>query len=363
MLRRGVIPPIKGGGTGGLRGATDDIPTPNTIPGGIPKAGSGTSGSDIPRIGKGDNGANTYKPPVIGGDEALSPPNQYGSGTASSSTSLCARNKNTCDDMKDVAEELVEQIMDAIADAADEDSSSGDGEPEATATVISPTTARNMSSVAATPMPMPNLNMSSWMDLYDYRTLFTAEEYSMLQDDPLCFYANFGRLYENYAVESRTSTGSASEQTSTSATTTTAQAKRTAQPLPRDDDSTPCLGCGDVEDDDAPATATSIDESEARTLYLSYLPDQLRLVYTSTPTSLTATATSTTICSGLSGLGMESFETPYVVFGYRDGYAPSETASVDSTNEVTSGGVSGREQLMPLGGLVMLGHLWLARMV
>lgn len=54
-----------------------------------------------------------------------------------------------------------------------------------------------------------------------------------------------------------------------------------------------------------------------------------------------------------------------MVFGYRDGYAPTETASVDSTNEVTSGGVSGREQLMPLGGLVMLpvGLLWLARMV
>lgn len=187
MLRRGVIPPIKGGGTGGLRGAADEIPTPNTIPGGIPKAGSGTSGSDIPRIGKGDDGANTYKPPVTSGDDALSPPNQYGSGTASSSISLCARNKNTCDDMKDVAEELVEQIMDAIADAADEDSSSGDGEPEATATAISPTTARNTSAVAATPTPMPNLNLSSSMNLYDYRTLFTEEEYSMLQDDPLCF--------------------------------------------------------------------------------------------------------------------------------------------------------------------------------
>lgn len=363
MLRRGLIPPIKGGGTGGLRGAADDIPTPNTIPGGIPKAGSGTSGSDRPRIGKGDDGPNTYKPPVISGDDALSPPNQYGTGTASSSTSLCARNKNTCDDMKDVAEELVEEIMDAIADAADDNSSSGNGVPEATATGSAPAAARNTSTVAATPTPMPNLNMSSWMDLYEYRTLFTEEEYSMLQDDPLCFYANFGRLYENYAVESRTSTGSVSEQTSTAATTTTAQAKRAAQPLPRDDEPTPCLGCGDVEDPDAPVTATAIHEGKARTLYLTYLPDQLRMVYTSTPTSLTATATSTTTCSGLSGLGIENFKTPYVVFGYRDGYAPTETASVDSTNEVTSGGMSGREQLMPLGGMVMLGLLWLARMV
>lgn len=346
-----------------MRGAADDIPTPNTIPGGIPKAGSGTSGSDIPRIGKGDDGPNTYKPPVISGDDALSPPNQHGTGTASSETSLCARNKNTCDDMKDVAEELVEEIMDAIADAADEDSSSEDGGPQATATARAPTTARNTSALAATATPMPNLNMSSWMDLYEYRTLFTEEEYSMLQDDPLCFYANFGRLYENYAVESRTSTGSMSEQTSTAATTTTAQAKRAAQPLPRDDEPTPCLGCGDVEDPDAPVTATGIHEGKARTLYLTYLPDQLRMVYTSTPTSLTATATSTTTCSGLSGLGIENFETAYVMFGYRDGYAPTETASVDSTNEVRSGGVSGREQLMPLGGMVMLGLLWLARMI
>lgn len=302
MLRRAVIPPVKGGGTGGLRGAGDDIPTPNSIPGGYPKAGSGTSGSDIPRIGKGDSDSpNTYKPPVINDGDALSPPNQYGTGTASSSTSLCARNKNTCDEMKDVAEELVEQITDAIADAADGESSSGDSERATTAT--SPTAARNVSTVAPTPTPMPNLNMSSWMDLYDYRSLFTEEEYSMLQDDPLCFYANFGRLYEKYASESRTSTGSAPAETSATATTA-AQAKRTAQPRPRDD--YPCLGCDYAGDTDAPATATAIHEGKARTLYLTYLPDQLRMVYTSTPTSLTATATATTSCSGLSGLGIEN---------------------------------------------------------
>ncbi|KAG6354061.1 hypothetical protein INS49_005032 [Diaporthe citri] len=359
MFRRAVIPPVKGGGTGGLRGAGDDIPTPNTIPGGYPKAGSGTSGSDIPRIGKGDDGPNTYQPPVINDGDALSPPNQYGTGTASSSTSLCARNKSTCDDMKDVAEELVEQIMDTVSDAAGGKSSSGDSDPAATA----PTAARNVSTVAPAPTPMPNLNMSSWMDLCDYRALFTEEEYSMLQEDPLCFYANFGRLYEKYASESRAPTGSAPAETSTTATTK-APAKRTAQPRPRDDyDPTPCLGCEVVEDPGAPATATGIHEGRARTLYLTYLPDQLRMVYTSTPTSLTVTATATTSCSGLSGLGIEGFETPYEVFGYRDGYAPAETGSVDSASEVTSGGAPGREGLMPWTGLVMLGVLWLSRLV
>lgn len=213
---------------------------------------------------------------------------------------------------------------------------------------------------------MLNLNTSSWMDLYDHRTLFTEEEYSMLQEDPLCFYANFGRLYENYAVESRTSTGSAPAETSSSTATATAQAKRTAQQRPRDEDSTPCLGCDpydDSDDPDAPGTATGTHEGKARTLYLSYLPDQLRMVYTSTPTSLTVTATATTSCSGLSGLGIGSFETPFVVFGHRDGYAPTETASVDDTSGITSGGASGREECVPLGGLVMLGILWLARMV
>lgn len=263
--------------------------------------------------------------------------------------------------MKDVAEELVGQIIDAISDGAGE-SSSGDSDPADTETEAS-TAARNVSTVAPTPTPMPNLNMSSWMDLYDYRTLFTKEEYSMLQDDPLCFYANFGRLYEKYASESRTSTRSAPAETrSTTSTTTTTQAKRTAQPQPRDDYSDTCLGCEPVEDPDAPVTATGIHEGKARTLYLTYLPDQLRMVYTSTPTSLKVTATATTSCSGLSGLGIESFETPYEVFGYRDGYAPTETGSVDSAAEVTGGGASGREGLMPLTGLVMLGLLWLSRL-
>ncbi|KAL2282359.1 hypothetical protein FJTKL_10967 [Diaporthe vaccinii] len=261
--------------------------------------------------------------------------------------------------MKDVAEELVEQIMDAIADAADGASSSVDSEPATAA----PTAARNVSAAAPTPTPMPNLNMSSWMDLYDYRGLFTEEEYSMLQEDPLCFYANFGRLYDEYASESRTSTGSARAETSRSTTTTTtiAPAKRTAQPRPRD--SYPCLGCDYAGDSDTPATATAVHEGKARTLYLTYLPDQLRMVYTSTPTSLTVTATATTSCSGLGGLGIEGFETPYVVFGYREGYAPSETGSVDGTSGITSGGASGREELMPLTGLVMLGILWLSRVV
>lgn len=349
MLRRVVIPkpPVKGGGTGGFRGV-DDIPTSNNIPGGYPKGGSGTAGSETPRIGQDGDGPATYKPPVISEGDILSSPNQQGTGTASTSTNLCARNKNTCDDMKDVAEELVGQIIDAITDAAEPETSSAELEP--TVTAIAATAARNASTVAPTPTPMPNLNMSSWMDLYDYSTLFTEEEFSMLQDDPLCFYANFGRLYEDYASASRTSAGSASE----TSTMTTAPAKRTVQPRPRDDS---LLGYDSVGDDN------DSDEDEAKTLYLSYLPDQLRLVYTSTPTSLTVTATATTTCSGLSGLGISDFETPYAVFGYRDGYAPSETASVDSTTEVTSGGASAREELVPLTGLAMLGILWLARLI
>lgn len=337
MSRRAVIPkPIKGGGTSGFRGV-DDIPTSNTVPGGSPKTGTGEAGlgeggSETPRLG-GDK-PDAYKPPVINEGDAIYSPNTQGTGTASTSTNLCTRNKSSCDDMKDVAEELVEQIMDAISDAAEPDASSAGQLPTATAAIIG-TAARNASTVAPTPTPMPNLNMSSWMDLYDYRTLFTEEELDMLQDDPLCFYANYARLYEDYASSSRTSTGSEPE----TSTTTTAPAKRTVQPLPRGDD------------------------SEARTLYLSYLPDQIKLIYTSTPTSLTVTATATTTCSGLSGLGISDFETPYAVFGYRDGHAPSETAAADSTTEVTSGGASRREELMPLTGLAMLGLLWLSRLI
>lgn len=375
MLRRAVIPPVRGGGAGaagGLRGAADDIPTPNTIPGGYPKAGSGTLGSDTPgsgtpRLGDEPDGPNTYKPPVINEGDAASSPNQYGSGSASSSTSLCARSKDTCDDMKDVAEELVGQIIDAIEDAAEPDSSSAGWEPTATAA----TATRNVSTVAPTPTPMPNLNMSSWMDLSDYSALFTEEEYSMLQENPLCFYANFGRLYENYASESRTSTASTPAETSTTtAPETHSQFTNWPRHRPRDTHPGDCpdpggcdAGRGGGSNPGAQAGARAVHEGEeAGTLYLTYLPDQLRMVYTSTPASLTVTATATTSCPGLgAGLGTGGFETPYVVFGYREGFAPGETASVDSV--VASGGASGRDGLMPFAGVVMLGVLWLSRWV
>ena len=261
--------------------------------------------------------------------------------------------------MKDVAEELVEQIVDAIEDAAEPETPSADEEP----TAIAVTATLSRSTVTPAPTPMPNLNMSSWMDMYDYRGLFTEEEYSMLQDDPLCFYANFGRLYEDYASESRTSTGSTSATSSSSSSITTGSAKRTAQPGPRDDDSLGYDYVGDGDDAEDPATATGVHEGDARTLYLTFLPDQLRLVYTSTPTSLTVTATATTTCSGLNGLGISDFETPYAVFGYREGYAPTETASVGSANEATSVGASLRAEMMPWTGLAMLGLLWLSRLI
>lgn len=140
---------------------------------------------------------------------APSPPNQYGTGTASSSTSLCPRDKEGCDAMKDVAEELVGQIIDAAQDAAGPESSSA----AATST--------------PTPVPMPNLNVSSWMDLSDYRALFTEDEFGMLQEDPLCFYANLERLYESYyyyyanTSAASSSSPSSSSSVSSSATTST----------------------------------------------------------------------------------------------------------------------------------------------
>lgn len=40
---------------------------------------------------------------------------------------------------------------------------------------------------------MPNLNMSPWMDLYDYMSLSTGEKFSMMQQGLLCFYPNSTR--------------------------------------------------------------------------------------------------------------------------------------------------------------------------
>ncbi|KAK2613321.1 hypothetical protein N8I77_000242 [Diaporthe amygdali] len=350
MVRRGIIPPVKGIGAGAKGGAAD-IPSTNGVTGGgYPRPispGSATPDSDVPRLGQGSDDIGTYKPPVIGADDTLSSPNQSGSGTASSSTNPCARSKDSCDAIKDVAEELVGQIIDASGDAAGPESSSGVSD------AATPST--SLSAVTPSPTPMPNLNTSMWMDLSNYEALFTEDEYSMLKDDPLCFYANFGRLYENYANES-----TASESTA-SATGAAPASKRTARAGPRGADSD--LGYnyagGDPGTSAADASQDSDDEEAASTLYLSYLPDQLRLVYTATPTSLTVTAVATTTCSGLSDLGIESFATPYVVFGYREEYSAIETESASSSSVVS--GVSGNGAV-PWSEMVMLGLLWFAKM-
>ncbi|KAL1882934.1 hypothetical protein Daus18300_000572 [Diaporthe australafricana] len=372
MARRAFIPPVKPAGAGGLRGAGDiptvpTVPKAGPVPGAIPKAGSASTGSDVPRLGKGDgDSATSYKPPVIPeGDALSSSPNQYGTGTASSSTSLCSRDKEGCDLMKDVAEELVGQIIDAAQDAAAELESSSVASGAATTTTL--TAARmNTATSTPTPVPMPNLNVSSWMDLSDYSALFTESEFSMLQEDPLCFYANYERLYESYYHANTSAASPASSSSSASATSTTGgdPARRTVPPRPRQEDGEPTATATNTVDEDAAA---------ASTLYFSYLPDQLRLVYTSTPASLTVTATATATCSGLSDLGIAtSFETPYAVFGYREGYeaveteAPVTSGSSSGSGEVSSGAAPGRATtgpgMAPWSGVVILGILWLLKL-
>lgn len=141
---------------------------------------------------------------------------------------------------------------------------------------------------------------SSFNRLSLYQDLFTAREYDMFLEDPICFYANIESLYLK-------ASSSAVAQASVTPSPTQSLERRQST----DDESTSCVDIG-VAGISPVCTAvpgspqwTSSQASEISSLWASALPDQLWSAHFATPTAasgeVTATATSTTSCVGIDG--------------------------------------------------------------
>jgi hypothetical protein len=167
-----------------------------------------------------------------------------------------------------------------------------------------------------------------------YQELFTQQEYSMLEVDPICFYANIESIYLN---------ASSSEVADASITPSPTQSLGRRQST--DDETTSCedVGIPGVSPvcsstGDSPQW-TSSHASDISSLWAYELPDQLRSAHFATPTAVsgevTATATSTTSCVGLDG--GEGPVTRYRELKTRD--VESATASGGSIGESVSTGI------------------------
>jgi hypothetical protein len=167
-----------------------------------------------------------------------------------------------------------------------------------------------------------------------YQELFTQQEYSMLEVDPICFYANIESIYLN---------ASSSEVADASITASPTQSLGRRQST--DDENTSCEDvsipgvspvCTAVSDS---SQWTSSHASDISSLWAYELPDQLRSAHFATPTAVsgevTATATSTTSCVGLDG--GEGPVTRYRELKTRD--VASGTASAGPIGESVSAGI------------------------
>lgn len=186
---------------------------------------------------------------------------------------------------------------------------------------------------------------SSFHRLSPYQDLFTSQEYSMFLDDPICFYANIESMYLN-----------ASSSVVAGAPSTPSPTQSPERRQSTDDDGTSCedvgiAGIGPV----CTATPgspqwTSSQASEISSLWASELPGQLWSAHFANPTAasgeVTATATSTTSCTGIDGgegpvtryrelkiRGMDAEETS----GTPDG---GNGAAITPANEVVGAGVT-----------------------
>jgi hypothetical protein len=180
---------------------------------------------------------------------------------------------------------------------------------------------------------LANANASS-PRLKPNQNLFTPSEYRMYLNDPICFYANIESMYlEAFS--------SSSTQVSASTTPTPTQSLQRRQSA-ADSSSSPG-GPGSPE-------PTSSQAASVSSLWATELPDQLWSAHFATPATAsdeaTATATSTTSCSGLNG--REGPVTQYRELKFRE-TSGSDGAQTTSTNEVTSGAVK-------TGGKCGFGH-------
>jgi hypothetical protein len=171
--------------------------------------------------------------------------------------------------------------------------------------------------------------------LLSNRNLFTPSEYRMYLDDPICFYANIESMY--LEAFSSSSTGSFAVST-TNPTPTQSLLQRRQSSADEAAESTSCFVMGPQRIcSGGPGSPewTSSQAASISSLWATELPDQLWSAHFATPTTasdeVTATATSTTSCSGLNG--REGPVTKYRELKFRE----TSVAATTSTNESTGG--------------------------
>ncbi|KAL9616714.1 MAG: hypothetical protein Q9160_008435 [Pyrenula sp. 1 TL-2023] len=384
LLRRGVPiiephepPPVPKTGpdepntsepnTGDPSGGTSGGPLGGPSGGSSGGKGGGTIGADPPESPVLDTGGVYKQPEVVNhdGTSSQSTPNQGVDGTATQTNrDFCGLDKEACTEMINNAVDMIKEILENV----------GGSSTSATSTTTSTSTSTSMmQNPGPTNGPLLNANMSSWMDLRRYHEQLTSDEFNMLNDSPVCFFANMEALYQSYANQ-----GNSTPPTSTSSSSSPPSAATTTNPNPRahrflllrtpqeassscSQDSSP-LGTNPCASSSSSSSLSSSSLSAATDLYARYLPSQISMVYLSTPTSLSVTATSTTSCSGL-GENAKPFETTYGLFGFREGYAPSSTAgaATSATGGMVTGAAAGsvdRSWLLSAGVAVVVGLVY-----
>jgi len=182
---------------------------------------------------------------------------------------------------------------------------------------------------------------SNFNRLSSYQDLFTAREYDMFLNDPICFYANIESMYLN-----------ASSSVVAEASITPSPTQSLARRQSDDSENISCQDVG-IAGIDPVCTAvpgspqwTSSQASEISSLWASDLPEQLWSAHFATPTAasgdVTATATSTTSC-----IGLDSGEGP--VTRYRE-------LKIREQSSATAGGSDGDAATTPVGESVSAGY-------
>lgn len=368
LQNRGIIP---------FRGAPEIVPPPRPIVPESPGSLGGVGGGVRP-IGGGLGGGYS---PAAGGWAGIAAAG--GRGTAPESTAPFLANAANGGGNRDLAGKAVEaagQVFDllqnvvSLFDDDDDDDDTAKWHASTTAHLPRPTQAASTSDAASNATAkyilsrnnetyytflsdprlmskdvvaeMANANTSD-PRLMPNQNLFTPSEYRMYLEDPICFYANIEGMY----LEAFSSSTGASAPTPTP--TQSLQRRQSAANNDAGDSSEcPVIGSQRIcPGDPGSPEWTSSQAAAVSALWATELPDELWSAHFATPTAtasgeVTATATSTTSCSGLHG--REGPVTQYRELKMRE-TSGGDAAATTSTNEVTGDAAK-------TGGKCVFGH-------
>jgi hypothetical protein len=191
------------------------------------------------------------------------------------------------------------------------------------------------------------------------QNLFTPSEYRMFLNDPICFYANIESMYLD-AFSSSSSTGEVSTASPTPTPTQSLQRRQLHVDEEADEDAELASMCSNASEpnvlcpssSDSPKWTSS--QASISSLWASGLPDQLWSAHFATPATtsgdVTATATSTTSCSGLNG--RKGPVTQYRELKMRETSGSDDAAATTPTGGMTSDAARTGEKCGFVYGLV-----------